>query len=105
LEHFAGSQVELDEQSARCQAVVNVRVKSSRRFRSKQMSPDPGLSEKTVEMRRALALEKIGTHKVAGANCMALRPKSRPRLRKHAPGPYGLKVVWRAIPQPPNGNT
>jgi len=69
------------------------------------MSPDPGLSEKTVEMRRALALDKIGTHRVAGANCMAVEAGLQNSAVKPGPPPYGLKVVWCAIPQPPNGNT
>lgn len=83
LEYFIGSQVELEEGSLATslnrhrRAVDVVKTLSTRQlevlqqiaagFRSKQISFELGLSEKTVKMHRALILEKIGTHNVADA--------------------------------------
>ena len=88
LEYFIGSQVELDEEAIgpssnrHHHAVEVVRTLSPRQrqvlqqiaagYRSKQISFNLGLSEKTVKMYRALILEKIGTHNVADAIRLAV---------------------------------
>lgn len=88
LEYFIGSQVELDEDAVgpssnrHHHAVEVVRTLSPRQrevlqqiaagYRSKQISYNLGLSEKTVKMHRALILEKIGTHNVADAIRLAV---------------------------------
>jgi len=88
LEYFIGSQVELDEEAIgpssnrHHHAVEVVRTLSPRQrevlqqiaagYRSKQISFNLGLSEKTVKMHRALILEKIGTHNVADAIRLAV---------------------------------
>lgn len=88
LEYFIGSQVELDEETLgpssnrRHHAVQVVRTLSPRQrqvlqqiaagYRSKQISFNLGLSEKTVKMHRTLILEKIGTHNVADAIRLAV---------------------------------
>ena len=88
LEYFIGSQVELDEatlgpsSNRRHHAVQVVRTLSPRQrqvlqqiaagYRSKQISFNLGLSEKTVKMHRTLILEKIGTHNVADAIRLAV---------------------------------
>ncbi|HZV85666.1 MAG TPA: LuxR C-terminal-related transcriptional regulator [Brevundimonas sp.] len=105
LEYFLGSQVELPDDeiglsSSRHQRAVEiVRTLSPRQrevlqqiaagYRSKQISYNLSLSEKTVKMHRALLLEKIGTHNIADAIRLAveaglqrppmlrLRPKGR----------------------------
>ena len=41
-------------------------------YRSKQISFNLGLSEKTVKMHRALILDKIGTHNIADAIRLAV---------------------------------
>ena len=41
-------------------------------YRSKQISWNLSLSEKTVKMHRALILEKIGTHNIADAIRLAV---------------------------------
>lgn len=105
LEYFIGSQVELPEDeiglssSRHRRAVEIVRTLSPRQrevleqiaagYRSKQISFNLSLSEKTVKMHRSLLLEKIGTHNIADAIRLAveaglqrppmleLRPKDR----------------------------
>jgi PAS domain S-box-containing protein len=105
LEYFIGSQVELPEDeiglssSRHRRAVEIVRTLSPRQrevleqiaagYRSKQISYNLSLSEKTVKMHRSLLLEKIGTHNIADAIRLAveaglqrppmleLRPKDR----------------------------
>lgn len=105
LEYFIGSQVELPEDeiglssSRHRHAVEIVRTLSPRQrevleqiaagYRSKQISYNLSLSEKTVKMHRALLLEKIGSHNIADAIRLAveaglqrppmleLRPKGR----------------------------
>lgn len=88
LAYFVGSQVELDESdvgpssSRHHHAVEVVRTLSMRQRevlhqiahgqRSKQISFNLGLSEKTVKMHRALILEKMGTHNVADAIRLAV---------------------------------
>ncbi len=88
LEYFIGTQVELDEDaigpssSRHHHAVEVVRSLSPRQrevlqqiaggYRSKQISFNLGLSEKTVKMHRALILEKIRTHNVADAIRLAV---------------------------------
>ena len=88
LEYFIGSQVELDEETLgpssnrHHKAVQVVRTLSPRQrqvlqqiaagYRSKQISFNLGLSEKTVKMHRTLILEKIGTHNVADAIRLAV---------------------------------
>ena len=88
LEYFIGSQVELGEDAIgpssnrRDRAVEIVRTLSPRQrevlqqvsagYRSKQISFNLGLSEKTVKMHRSLILEKIGTHNVADAIRLAV---------------------------------
>lgn len=88
LEYFIGSQVELDEEAIgpssnrHHHAVQVVRSLSPRQrqvlqqiaagYRSKQISYNLGLSEKTVKMHRTLILEKIGTHNVADAIRLAV---------------------------------
>lgn len=88
LEYFVGSQVELDEDAIGPSSSRNdrarqvVRTLSPRQrevlqqisagYRSKQISFNLGLSEKTVKMHRALILEKIGTHNVADAIRLAV---------------------------------
>ena len=88
LEYFIGSQVELDEEAIgpssnrHHHAVQVVRTLSPRQrqvlkqisagYRSKQISFNLGLSEKTVKMHRTLILEKIGTHNVADAIRLAV---------------------------------
>lgn len=88
LAYFIGSQVELDEEAIgpssnrHHHAVEVVRTLSPRQrqvlqqiaagYRSKQISFNLGLSEKTVKMYRALILEKIGTHNVADAIRLAV---------------------------------
>jgi PAS domain S-box-containing protein len=88
LEYFIGSQVELDEETLgpssnrHHHAVQVVRTLSPRQrqvleqiaagYRSKQISFNLGLSEKTVKMHRTLILEKIGTHNVADAIRLAV---------------------------------
>ena len=88
LEYFIGSQVELDEEAIgpssnrHHHAVQVVRTRSPRQrqvlkqisagYRSKQISFNLGLSEKTVKMHRTLILEKIGTHNVADAIRLAV---------------------------------
>lgn len=88
LEYFIGSQVELDQDavgpssSRHHHAVQVVRTLSPRQrevlqqiaagYRSKQISFNLNLSEKTVKMHRALMLEKIGTHNIADAIRLAV---------------------------------
>lgn len=88
LEYFLGSQVELDEDavgpssSRHHHAVEVVRTLSPRQrevlqqiaagYRSKQISWNLSLSEKTVKMHRGLILEKIGTHNIADAIRLAV---------------------------------
>ncbi|MBX9614067.1 MAG: LuxR C-terminal-related transcriptional regulator [Caulobacteraceae bacterium] len=88
LEYFIGTQVELAEDaigpssSRHHHAVEIVRTLSPRQrevlqqiaagYRSKQISFNLGLSEKTVKMHRALILEKIHTHNVADAIRLAV---------------------------------
>lgn len=88
VEYFIGTQVELDEDSIgpsssrHHHAVSVVRTLSPRQrevlqqiaagHRSKQISFDLGLSEKTVKMHRAIILEKIGTHNIADAIRLAV---------------------------------
>lgn len=88
LEYFIGTQVELDKDaigpssSRHHHAVEIVRTLSPRQrevlqqiasgYRSKQISFNLGLSEKTVKMHRALILEKIHTHNVADAIRLAV---------------------------------
>jgi PAS domain S-box-containing protein len=88
LEYFLGSQVELEESAQATtlnrhrRAVEIVKTLSTRQrevleqiaagFRSKQISFNLGLSEKTVKMHRSLILEKIGTHNVADAIRLAV---------------------------------
>lgn len=88
LEYFIGSQVELDQDavgpssSRHHHAVEVVRTLSPRQrevlqqiaagYRSKQISFNLNLSEKTVKMHRALILEKIGTHNIADAIRLAV---------------------------------
>lgn len=88
LEYFLGSQVELDadavgpSSSRHHHAVEVVRTLSPRQrevlqqiaagYRSKQISWNLSLSEKTVKMHRALILEKIGTHNIADAIRLAV---------------------------------
>lgn len=88
LEYFIGSQVELDQDAVgpssnrHYAAVQMVKTLSTRQrevlqqiahgHRSKQISFDLGLSEKTVKMHRALILEKIGTHNIADAIRLAV---------------------------------
>ncbi len=88
LEYFIGIQVELDDDavgpssSRHHHAVEVVRTLSTRQrevleqisrgYRSKQISFNLGLSEKTIKMHRSLILEKIGTHNVADAIRLAV---------------------------------
>jgi PAS domain S-box-containing protein len=88
LAYFIGTQVELAEDavgpssSRHHHAVEIVRTLSPRQRevlqqiaagnRSKQISYNLGLSEKTVKMHRALIFEKIQTHKVADAIRLAV---------------------------------
>ena len=88
VEYFIGTQVELDEDSIgpsssrHHHAVSVVKTLSPRQrevlqqiaagHRSKQISFDLGLSEKTVKMHRAIILEKIGTHNIADAIRLAV---------------------------------
>lgn len=88
LEYFLGSQVELNDDavgpssSRHHHAVEVVRTLSPRQrevlqqiaagYRSKQISWNLSLSEKTVKMHRALILEKIGTHNIADAIRLAV---------------------------------
>lgn len=88
LEYFIGTQVELDEDAIgpssnrHRHAVEVVRTLSPRQrevlqqiasgYRSKEISHNLGLSEKTVKMHRALILEKIQTHNVADAIRLAV---------------------------------
>ena len=88
LQYFLGSQVELDDDSAgllssrhhRAREIVGtlsprqreVLQQISAGYRSKQISFNLGLSEKTVKMHRSLILEKIGTHNVADAIRLAV---------------------------------
>ena len=88
LEYFIGTQVELapdsigPSSSRHHYAVSVVRTLSPRQrevlqqiaagFRSKQISFNLGLSEKTIKMHRAMILEKIGTHNVADAIRLAV---------------------------------
>jgi PAS domain S-box-containing protein len=88
LEYFVGSQVELDDDAIgpsnarheRAREVVRtlsprqreVLQQISAGYRTKQISFNLGLSEKTVKMHRALILEKIGTHNVADAIRLAV---------------------------------
>ena len=88
LEYFIGSQVELAEDAIgpsssrrdRAREIVGtlsprqreVLQQISAGYRSKQISFNLGLSEKTVKMHRALILEKIGTHNVADAIRLAV---------------------------------
>lgn len=88
LEYFLGSQVELEEDAVgpssnrHHHAVEVVRTLSPRQrevlqqiaagYRSKQISWNLSLSEKTVKMHRALILEKIGTHNIADAIRLAV---------------------------------
>jgi PAS domain S-box-containing protein len=88
LEYFIGTQVELDGDAIgpsadrRDRAVEIVRTLSPRQrevlqqvaagYRSKQISFNLGLSEKTIKMHRSLILEKIGTHNVADAIRLAV---------------------------------
>lgn len=88
LEYFLGSQVELDSEAVgpssnrHHHAVEVVRTLSPRQrevlqqiaagYRSKQISWNLSLSEKTVKMHRALILEKIGTHNIADAIRLAV---------------------------------
>ncbi len=88
LQYFLGSQVELDDDSTgllssrhhRAREIVGtlsprqreVLQQISAGYRSKQISFNLGLSEKTVKMHRSLILEKIGTHNVADAIRLAV---------------------------------
>lgn len=88
LGYFIGSQVEIDQDatgpssSRHHHAVEIVRTLSPRQLevlqqvaaghRSKQISFNLGLSEKTVKMHRALIFEKMGTHNVADAIRLAV---------------------------------
>lgn len=88
LRYFLGSQVELDDDSTgllssrhhRAREIVGtlsprqreVLQQISAGYRSKQISFNLGLSEKTVKMHRSLILEKIGTHNVADAIRLAV---------------------------------
>ena len=88
LEYFIGTQVELapdsigPSSSRHHHAVSVVRTLSPRQrevlqqiaagFRSKQISFNLGLSEKTIKMHRAIILEKIGTHNIADAIRLAV---------------------------------
>ena len=88
LKYFLGSQVELDDDSTgllssrhhRAREIVGtlsprqreVLQQISAGYRSKQISFNLGLSEKTVKMHRSLILEKIGTHNVADAIRLAV---------------------------------
>lgn len=91
LEYFLGSQVELagdavgPSSSRHHHAVEMVRTLSPRQrevlrqiaagYRSKQISYNLSLSEKTVKMHRALILEKIGTHNIADAIRLAVEAR------------------------------
>lgn len=88
LEYFLGSQVELVDDAIgplycrqdRAREIVKTLSPRQREvlqqisygYRSKQISFNLGLSEKTVKMHRALILEKIGTHNVADAIRLAV---------------------------------
>jgi len=88
LEYFLGSQVELvddaivplssrDERAREIVKTLSPRQREvlqqiSYGYRSKQISFNLGLSEKTVKMHRSLILEKIGTHNIADAIRLAV---------------------------------
>jgi hypothetical protein len=60
-----------------------------------------GLSEKTVKMHRFLILEKIGTHNVADAIRLAVEAGLYASRGQSWPQ-YGLKAIWRRLPQIPS---
>lgn len=88
LEYFLGSQVELVDDAIvplssrheRAREIVKTLSPRQREvlqqisygYRSKQISFNLGLSEKTVKMHRSLILEKIGTHNIADAIRLAV---------------------------------